>query len=199
MKRCLVLISSFLTACGIIPNARAAATNSHPLMSYKFTNELGQAVSLAEFRGQALAITFFFTRCPLPEYCPRLSKNFQEASEKLLSNPQAPTNWHFLSFTFDPEFDTPAVLKTYGERYHYDSRHWSFLTGPMDKISELARLSDVKSERKADLFDHNFRTLIIDRAGHLQTVFPTGGNLSDSIVEEILKAARQMAQKPSRN
>src|SRR5438067_536082 len=162
MKRWLLFISAFWMACGITTDIRAANTNSHPLMSYKFTNELGQAVSLNEFRGQALAITFFFTRCPLPEYCPRLSKNFQEASEKLFSNPQAPTNWHFLSITFDPEFDTSAVLKTYGERYHYNSAHWSFLTGPAEKIAELARLSDIKSEREGGLINHNFRTLIID-------------------------------------
>jgi len=55
----------------------------HPLLGFKFTNELGQAVALRDFRGQALAITFFFTRCPIPDYCPRLSKNFQEAVKKL--------------------------------------------------------------------------------------------------------------------
>jgi protein SCO1/2 len=49
------------------------------------------------FRGQALAITFFYTRCPMPEFCPRLSKNFQEASHKLEAMTNAPTNWHFLS------------------------------------------------------------------------------------------------------
>src|ERR1700704_230713 len=53
-------------------------TNRHPLLDYKFTNELGQAVSLGQFKGQALAITFFFTRCPIPDFCPRLSKNFEE-------------------------------------------------------------------------------------------------------------------------
>src|ERR1700742_594613 len=53
------------------------------LLDYKFTNELGQAVSVSDFHGQALAITFFFTRCPMPDFCPRLSKNFQEASKKL--------------------------------------------------------------------------------------------------------------------
>src|SRR5207244_12439521 len=55
----------------------------HPLLDYKFTNELGQQVSLSDFRGQAVAIKFFFTRCPIPDYCPRLSKNFQEASTRL--------------------------------------------------------------------------------------------------------------------
>src|SRR5215813_2869608 len=56
----------------------------HQLLDCKFTNELGQAVTLNDFHGQALAITFFFTRCPIPQYCPRLSRNFQEASQKLL-------------------------------------------------------------------------------------------------------------------
>jgi protein SCO1/2 len=166
--------------------APRAARN--PLLDYKFSNELGQAVSLGDFRGQAVAITFFFTRCPIPDYCPRLSKNFQEASIKLASLQGAPTNWHFLSVSFDTEFDNPAVLKAYGEIYHYDPAHWSFLTGAAGKVGELARLSDVKFERDAGSFNHNFRTLIIDAAGELQTLFPTGGDLSNAIVDGILKA-----------
>jgi len=161
----------------------------HPLLDYQFTNELGEAVSLSQFRGQALAITFFFTRCPLPEFCPRLSKNFEEAAQKLKALPGTPTNWHFLSVSFDTDFDTPRVLKAYGELYHYDPQHWSFLTGPADKISELARGSDVKIEREGGLFNHDFRTLIIDATGRLQMSFPVGGNLSEDIVREILKAA----------
>ena len=172
------------------PAAAAQATKPrHPLLDYPFTNELGQVVRLGDFRGQALAITFFFTRCPIPDYCPRLSKNFEEAAQKLSAMPGAPTNWHFLSVSFDPDFDTPPVLKAYGERYQYDPKHWSFLTGPREKISELASQSDVKFEPQGGLINHNFRTLIIDAAGHLQMVFPTGGNLSDDIVAEILKAA----------
>jgi len=161
----------------------------HPLLDYPFTNELGQPVRLADFRGQALAITFFFTRCPIPEFCPRLSKNFEEASQKLGAMPGGPTNWHFLSVSFDPDFDTPPVLKAYGERYQYDPKHWSFLTGPREKISELASQSDVKFDPQNGWFNHNFRTLVIDPAGHLQMMFPTSGNLSDAIVAEILRAA----------
>jgi protein SCO1/2 len=158
-------------------------------LAFKFTNELGQAVALDDFRGQALAITFFFTRCPIPDYCPRLSKNFQEATKRLSALPGGPTNWHFLSVSFDTEFDNPRVLKAYGELYRYDPTHWSFLTGPADQIRELARLSDVKFERDGGSFSHNFRTLIIDAGGHLQMVFPTGGDLAEAIVEEILRAA----------
>jgi protein SCO1 len=172
-----------------LPKAAQGQSGGHPLLDFKFTNQLGQAVSLGDFRGQALAITFFFTRCPIPEYCPRLTKNFQEASQRLGAMPAAPTNWHFLSVSFDPAMDTPPVLKAYGERYHYDPARWSFLTGPADKIYELARLSGVEIAGEAGFFNHTFCTLIIDAAGRLQTTFPVGGDLSDVIVGEMLKAA----------
>lgn len=159
------------------------------VLDYKFTNELGQAVSFNDFRGDALAITFFYTRCPVPDYCPRLSKNFKEASRKLEAITNAPTNWHFISVSFDPQSDTPEILKNYGLTYGYDPAHWSFFTGPQDKIAQLARGSGVKYEADAGTINHNFRTLIIDPDGHLQMVFPTSGDLSDQIVSEILKAA----------
>jgi protein SCO1/2 len=171
------------------PTHSPAVRPNHPLLDYKFTNELGQAVSLNDFRGQVLAITFFYTRCPLPDYCPRLSKNFQEAQQILESLPGAPANWHLLSISFDTEFDSPPMLKAYGNSYQYDPKHWSFLTGPADKIGELARQSGVSYQYDAGTFNHDFRTLIIDAAGHLQMVFPTSGDLSGPIVAEIIKAA----------
>jgi protein SCO1/2 len=178
------------------------STPKHPLLAFKFTNELGQAVALDDFRGQALAITFFFTRCPIPDYCPRLSKNFQKAARTLNAIPGGPTNWHFLSVSFDTEFDNSRVLKAYAEQYHYDPTHWSFLTGPAEQIGQLARLSDVTFQREGGTFNHNFRTLIIDTTGHLQMVFPTGGDLSDAIVEELLQAAtvtnQSVADNPKR-
>jgi protein SCO1/2 len=185
-----------ITKIGAVPLPPAPATAPLPavqpkpaLLDYKFTNELGQAVSLNDFRGQALAITFFYTRCPLPDYCPRLSKNFQAAQQILESRAGAPTNWHLLSISFDPEFDSPAMLKAYGNSYQYDPEHWSFLTGPADKIAELTRGSGVSYQYDAGTFNHDFRTLIIDAAGHLQMIFPTSGDLSDQIVAELIKAA----------
>jgi protein SCO1 len=179
----------------------ATAVNTlpgNPLLYCKFTNELGQAVSLNDFHGQALGVTFFYTRCPLPNFCPRLSKNFQEASQKLEAMPNAPTNWHFLSITFDPEFDTPAMLKSYGESYHYDPKHWSFLTGSPEQIAELARSCGVEYAPSGGTINHNFRTLIVNATGHLQMVFPFTGDYSEGIVDQILKAAavtNQPAQK----
>jgi len=177
------------TGIGEGKNSGASTRPRHPLLDFPFTNELGQRVRLADFRGQALAITFFYTRCPIPEFCPRLSKNFQQAALKLSALPSAPTNWHFLSVSFDTEFDTPAMLKAYAQGYQYDPKHWSFLTGPSEQIQELARLSDVTFSKENNLINHNFRTLVIDAAGHLQTVFPVSGDLSDALTTEMLKAA----------
>ena len=170
-------------------NSASTGRSESPLRNYKFMNELGRPVSLSDFRGQAIALTFFFTRCPIPEFCPRLSRNFQEVQRRLSAMENAPTNWHLLSVTFDPAHDTPEVLKAYGAAYRYDPAHWSFLTGPKDKIAELARACDVKFDPDNGLFNHNFRTLIVDASNRLQTVFPTSGNISDSIVQELLKAA----------
>ena len=174
--------------------ALAAAPDSghdskYDLLHYKFTNELGQAVSLSDFPGQALAVTFFYTRCPLPDYCPRLSKNFAEAQHHLETMAHAPANWHFISISFDPEFDTPAMLQAYGRSYQYDPAHWSFLTGPVDKIRELAFRCGVTLQDNNGVINHNFRTLIINAGGHLQTTFFMGGDLSGPIVDEIVKAA----------
>jgi len=166
-----------------------APRSPHPLLNYAFTNELGEPVRLGDFRGQVLAMTFFFSRCPIPDYCLRLTKNFEEASRKLHDMPGAPTNYHFFSVSFDPEFDTPARLKAYAESFAYDASHWSFLTGPSNKVAELARLSDMKYQRDGVYFNHDLRTLIIDGGGRLRMIFPLGGNLSDAIVQEMLKAA----------
>ncbi len=172
----------------------ARPMSGNPLLDYKFTNELGHAVSLHDFLGQALAVTFFYTRCPLPQFCPRLSKNFQQAEKILSTMAGAPTNWHLISVSFDPGNDTAETLKQYGESYGYNPKHWSFLTGPADKIAELARASGVEYEADGATINHNFRTLIIDPSGNLQTVFPVSGDLSDQIVAEILKATKPAKQ-----
>ena len=170
-------------------DSRAATTNQNSSQDYAFTNEFGRAVNLADFAGQALALTFFFTRCPVPDYCPRLSKNFSEASQRLSAMADAPTNWHFLSVSFDSDFDTPGILRAYAVRYHYDSNHWSFLTGPKDRIAKLANLFGFDFQPDSGIFNHGFRTVVIDASNRVQQVYPFVGDFADALVKDILKAA----------
>jgi protein SCO1/2 len=159
------------------------------IMDCPLTNEMGRALRLGDFRGQALAVTFFYTRCPLPEFCPRLSRNFQEASAKLASMTNAPRNWHFFSISFDPQSDTPETLKAYAQRYDYDPARWNFLTGAPEQIAGMARAMGVHYKEKSGTMDHNFRTIIIDASGKIQMIFPMGGNLTDPIVGQMIEAA----------
>ena len=162
-----------------------------PLPNYHFTNELGQAVSTSQFKGQALAITFIFTRCPFPTYCPKMSSNFLEAQKKLLAIPNTPTNWHLLSISFDTEYDTPAVLKSYAERYGYDPKHWNFLMGDLFDITALSEQFGLQFWRlnPNEPLSHNLRTAVIDTKGRVQKVLPENKWTSDELVEEIVKAA----------
>ena len=73
------------------------------------TNQSGQAFHLGEFKGRALAFTFFFSRCPLPTFCPLMNRNLA-AVQRALQSEVTRTNWQLLSISFDPEFDTPAHL-----------------------------------------------------------------------------------------
>ncbi len=155
---------------------------------FALTNEFGQPVRLRDFKGRAVAMTFFFTRCPLPEYCPRLSKNFQGALAKLKAMPGGPTNFHFLSVSFDP-IDTPPVLRSYGKAYGYDSNHWSFITGNLEHVRELARGFGVNAKPEGGTYDHGFCTAIFDATGRLQNMWPVGGNLTEQIVGDLVKGA----------
>jgi protein SCO1/2 len=156
---------------------------------FALTNEFGQPLSLHSFQGRAVGLTFFFTRCPIPEYCPRLTKNFQGAIERLKALPDGPTNFHFLSISFDP-VDTPVLLRSYARQYKYDSNHWSFVTGNNEQIQELARGFGVGVTKEGGGYNHNFSTVIFDAAGRLQNMWPIGGDMTDQIAAEINKAAR---------
>jgi protein SCO1/2 len=160
-----------------------------PLPDYHFTNELGQAASLAQFKGKALALTFIFTRCPLPNFCPRMSSNFEAVQKKLLVLPNAPTNWHLLTLSFDPDFDTPVILKSYAERYGADPQHWSFITGEIIDITAISEQFGQMFWRDQGAINHNLRTVVVDAAGRVQKIFQGNNWSPDELVDEMVKAA----------
>jgi protein SCO1/2 len=163
------------------------------LPEYVFTNTLGRALRLSEFKGQALALTFIFTRCPFPTFCPRLTSNFAEAQKQLLAMSGGPTNWHLLSVTIDPEYDTPARLRSYAERYHADERHWDIVTGELIDITAIGEQFGLQFWRAkpSDPINHNVRTVVIDSAGTVQWITPDNEWKPEVLVEQILKGCRR--------
>jgi protein SCO1/2 len=162
------------------------------LPEYHFTNELGQAVSTAQFKGQALGITFIFTRCPLPNFCPKMTSNFQEVQKKLLALSNGPTNWHLLTISFDPEFDTPEILKAYADRYKADPKHWNFFTGDISEIATISEQFGQMFWKDEGALNHNLRTAIIDASGKVQKVFQGNNWTTEEMVEEMVKAGQSV-------
>lgn len=163
-----------------------------PLPEYSFTNAAGRVVKLSEYRGTALALTFIFTRCPFPTFCPRLSTSFAETQAKLKAAPGGPTNWMLLSITIEPEFDTPERLRGYGERYKADPRHWDFLTGDLIDITALGEQFGLQFWRAnpTEPINHNVRTVVVDAAGRIQWVTPENEWKPEGLAEQITKAAQ---------
>jgi len=158
------------------------------LPDYHFTNELGEAVSLAQYRGGVLAFTFFFTSCPFPNFCPRLTGNFAEAAAQLRQTPGAPTRWHLLSISFDPKTDTPQRLLAYAQNAHYDPAHWSFLTGDPEQIGELADQFDEVFWTEGGSISHNLRTAVVDPQGRVRKIFQGNKWTSGDLVREMVQA-----------
>lgn len=154
-----------------------------------FTNELGRAVKLSDYRGQALAITFIFTRCPFPDYCPRMGRQLAQVHESLSVIPNAPTNWHLFSVSFDPEFDSPDVLRDYRRNLRVPGARWQFLTGAPEDIKEFCSRFGVYFMRDRGTIDHNLMTAVIDTQGRLQRLFPGNKWMADELIDELAAAS----------
>ena len=154
------------------PAAGSELKPGDPMPDAEFITETGAHTRFADFRGQAVAFTFFFTSCPLPDFCPRMNKNFYEARQILSAQPQAPTNWLLLSLSFDPGFDTPAVLSSYAGLYRgTDTNHWLFATAPAHTLAQIAGPLDLMVMRTSAGITHNLRTVILDPQGRITRQF----------------------------
>ena len=162
------------------------------LPEYHFTNQFAEGFSTERFRGQALAITFLFTRCPYPNFCPRMANNFEEAQQKLLALVNGTTNWQLLTISFDPDFDKPAVLKAYADAHHSDPLHSTFATGALIDITAIAEQFGMAFwHDETGSISHNLRTAVIDASGRVQKIFSGNEWNSDELVAEMVAAARK--------
>jgi protein SCO1/2 len=132
---------------------------------FKLTNQDGQPIRLSDFRGKAVVLSFIYTRCPLPNFCPLISKNFAELQERL--SKEFPNKYQLLTITMDPEFDRPEVLKEYAARYEANPSDWTFATGDTATINFVAGLVGLYFEKENGLISHDLRTALIGQDGSL--------------------------------
>jgi protein SCO1/2 len=132
---------------------------------FTLTDQDRRPVSLSDFSGKIVGITFIYTRCPFPNYCFRLSNNFGRLQKRFRDH--MGKDLVLLSVVIDPAHDQPDALKEYARVWKADPRGWRFLTGPLPNIQKICRKFDMNFYPDEGLYIHSFHTVLIDRLGNL--------------------------------
>jgi protein SCO1/2 len=159
--------ASRLALLGEIVSGRPAPTVAagQAVPNFSLIDQLGQKVSLADFRGKVVAVNFIYTSCALPDFCLRLANHFNVLQKRFA--PRLGRDLILLTLTFDPVHDTPKVLADYASQWNADPRSWHFLTGPEDEVRRICRLFGVQAFANEGLMDHSLHSVLIDRRGTL--------------------------------
>jgi protein SCO1/2 len=132
---------------------------------FTLTNQNGENVSLSSLRGQVVVATFIYTRCPLPDYCPRMITNLQAIERRFPE--RVGKDLALAAITFDPQFDTAERMKEYARAFRVDRDGWQFLTGSLDDVSRVCAQFGVEFWPEEGLITHTLQTVVIDREGKL--------------------------------
>jgi len=154
-------------------------------------DEDGKAHTLADWRGQVLAVTFIYTRCPVPDFCPQMDRRFGEVQRHVAGDPTLRDRVRLLSITFDPEYDTPAVLAAHARKAGADPKVWSFLTGERADVTAFAArfgVSVMPGDAGTQEIVHNLRTSVVDAKGRLSVTF-SGSDWTASALVDALRSA----------
>ncbi len=134
--------------------------------SFTLYDQTGAVVSTDRFRGKQIVLNFIFTRCPVPEMCPAAVARFTQL--QAAARAAGITNLELVSITFDTEYDTPGVLRTYADARGLDTTNWTFLTGPEPAMRSLLIQFGILAEAsKEKLINHTMRTVLIDENGRI--------------------------------
>ena len=143
---------------------------------FALLNQSGKTVHLDQFRGKPLLLTFIYTRCPVPDYCPLMSNNFSAVLQQLQKSPAVFEKAQLLSISIEPEFDQPSVLRSYGERYvggvDPDFQHWQFASGSPEQVRKVADFFGLSYNLKEGQILHRLQTVLIGADGKVAKVYP---------------------------
>jgi len=198
----------YLEKLGIIAAAdpnNPVATNPNfaqigqPVPDFTLTNQDGKKISIKDFKGKALAITFIYAKCPLPDYCIRMSTNFSDLARHVSADPQAREKVRLLSISFDPENDTPAKLRSYGIGYLGNDPNtkfdvWQLAVGTDDQVRKIADFFGLQYQRDTNdktLINHSLRTAVIAPDGKVVKIFPGNEWTPAELLKELQTAADQ--------
>jgi protein SCO1/2 len=169
---------------------------------FGLVNQDGQRIHLAQYRGKVLLLTFVYTRCPQPDQCTLMSNNFAAIDQALQKQPEAYQQTHLLTVSFDPDYDTPRVLRSYGAshtgRYSDETfQHWEFATGSKDEVKGIAQFFGLRYYHDTESADeqviHSMRTAIIGADGKVFKLYRGNEWKPEEILAEVRTLVRPTA------
>ena len=152
---------------------------------FNLTNQNGERISLDTFRGQPFVLTFVFTRCPVPNFCPRMSNNFEELQTAIKSGTGTVATTRLLSITLDPDYDTPKILSDYAAFHHNDSKIWTFATGDGKEIDTLTHAFSVYLQNEGGTLSHGLATALVNRNGRIERIWRGNAWKPEEVLEAI--------------
>jgi protein SCO1/2 len=191
-----VLLDHIVVIAQAKPDYRPTAVYHVPapgdaVPDFKLRNQDGRPIHLSQFKGDALLVTFIYTRCPLPDFCPRVTRNFATVNRDLAADPVVYAKTHLLCVSFDPEHDTPDRLRAYGATYiGSDSKaafaHWDFAVPAKPALDEMARYFDVGLSNGPDeSVTHTLSTTLIGPDGRVVRFYPGNEWTADEISADV--------------
>jgi len=184
-----------LTPTSVVPGEPKPGDD---ILDFGLVNQDGQRIHLAQYKGKALALTFVYTRCPQPDQCTLMSNNFSAIDRELQKQPDVYSKTHLLTITFDPDYDTPKVMRSYGashtERFSDETfQHWEFATGTKDEVKGVAQFFGLRyyldPEAGNEQVIHSLRTAVIGPDGKLFKLYRGNEWKPAEIVDDLKKLA----------
>jgi protein SCO1/2 len=162
---------------------------------FKLLNQSNHTIDLKQFHGKVVVMTFIYTRCPLPDFCPRMSQNFAAINKTLQSDPSLYKGTHLISVSFDPIYDTPKVLRSYGSAYTGNVvkepfQHWDFAAPSLADLPSMEQFFDVGvTSGDGGILQHSLSTVVIGKDGKVVAFWPTNDWKVDDVLSEIKAAS----------
>jgi len=147
------------------PAAPVLVSVGSAMRDFTLTDQAGAPVTLSALKGKVVAVTFIYSRCPLPDYCPRMIENFRAVRQRFAA--RMAQELVLLTISFDPKYDTPDVLNRYARSQRAGGPGWHFLTGDPANIERVCNAFGIEYWPEEGLITHTLQTALIDREGKL--------------------------------
>ncbi len=165
-----------------------------PAPETRLIDQDGQSLSLADWRGSVVAVTFIYTSCPLPQFCPMMDRRFAEVQRLVRADASLAGRVRLLSVSFDPDVDTPAALGAHAAVLGADSAIWRFATASAPEIDRFAASFGVNVIRETDrTITHNLRTAVIGPDGRVAAIYDGSVWTAGELVAELRSARARSA------